>query len=519
MEKRVLIAALLSAVFLALYSKVLSIWYPNPPALQPQSQQQEAHERPEHAIEAAELLVHHIEDEEVTSIKSEAIELEIGNSSGAIRRMTLTRFMDKAGHHPLSIASGLPLLHLQVDSGPLSWRKIKASPTSATFEASDSQENSYHITYAADIHNPLIIIELTQLDGGHSSEDLVVTSSWTRVDELDSRRNPLEINMLVKNGNGKPKHLRYFGPLKQAKSVPRGTLLVSLAERYFCQSIRHEGAEASVRLLPSPDGTIAVESRIRLKWVSDTGPRQRLLIYAGARDYFRLKAAGFSDAFPVGMIGQIGLILLSFLKLIAGLTRNYGVAIVVFSVLIGCATAPFTLLSYKSMRKMQELKPQVDRLMAQHKSDPTRANKEVFALYKEHRVSPLSGCLPMLLQMPILIALFRAISHFIELRGQPFLWIKDLSSPDRLAQLPFSIPFIGSELNVLPVIMSAVMYFQSRMSQGRMPQDQSNPTMKIMSGPMMSVIFGVMFYQFPSGLVLYWLTSSLTSLAWSRVVT
>ena len=518
MEKRVLLAALLSAVFLALYSKALSIWYPSPPARQPQSQQQEAHERAEPAIEAAGPLVHHLEDEEVTSIKSEAIELEIGNSSGDIRRITLNRFMDKAGRHPLSIASGLPLLHLQGDSGPLSWRKIKASPTSATFEASDSQQNSYHITYAADVHNPLIIIELTQLDGGHSPGNIVVTSSWTRVDELDSRRNTLEINMLVENGNGKQKHVRYLGSLRRVRDVPRGTLLVSLAERYFCQSMRHEGVPASVRLLPSPDGTITVESRIRLQGVPDTGPQQRLSIYAGARDYFRLKAAGFSDAFPVDMIGQIGLILLSFLKLIAGLTRNYGVAIVIFSMLIGCATAPFTLLSYKSMRKMQELKPQVDRLMAQHKSDPTRANKEVFALYKEHRVSPLSGCLPMLLQMPVLIAMFRAISHFIELRGQPFLWIKDLSSPDRLAKLPFSIPFIGSELNVLPVIMAAVMYVQSRMSQGKVSQDQSNPGMTLMSGPMMSVIFGVMFYQFPSGLVLYWLTSSLTSLAWSRVV-
>jgi len=193
------------------------------------------------------------------------------------------------------------------------------------------------------------------------------------------------------------------------------------------------------------------------------------------------------------------------------------VAIVVFSVLIGCATAPFTLLSYKSMRKMQELKPQIDRLMAQHKNDPTRANKEVFALYKEHRISPLSGCLPMLLQMPILIAMFQAISHFIELRGQRFLWIKDLSSPDRLAHLPVSIPFIGNELNALPLIMAAVMYFQTRMSQGKAPQDQSNPVMKMMSGPAMSVIFGVMFYQFPSGLVLYWLTNSLTSLVWYKV--
>ncbi|MEK6600957.1 MAG: membrane protein insertase YidC, partial [Candidatus Binatota bacterium] len=224
-----------------------------------------------------------------------------------------------------------------------------------------------------------------------------------------------------------------------------------------------------------------------------------------------------SDAFPIGILGQIGLILLTALSFVAGITKNYGVAIILFSAAITSAMAPFTVLSFKSMKKMQELKPQIDRLMAQHKSDQTRANKEVFGLYKQHRVSPLSGCLPMLLQMPIFIAMFQAMSHFIELRGRSFLWIKDLSLPDRLAHLPFSIPLIGNEFNLLPIIMAAVMYVQSRMSQVTTAQGQNNPAMKMMSGPAMSIVFGFMFYQFPSGLVLYWLTNSVTSLAWYRM--
>jgi YidC/Oxa1 family membrane protein insertase len=160
----------------------------------------------------------------------------------------------------------------------------------------------------------------------------------------------------------------------------------------------------------------------------------------------------------------------------------------------------------------------IDRLMAAHKNDSPRGNKEVFALYKQHRVNPLSGCLPMLLQMPIFIALFQAISHFIELRGRSFLWIRDLSLPDRLAKLPVSLPLLGGDLNILPLVMAAAMYIQTKTSQGGMASDQTNPTAKMMSGPTMSIVFGLMFYQFPSGLVLYWLTNSLMSMVWYRLV-
>jgi YidC/Oxa1 family membrane protein insertase len=114
--------------------------------------------------------------------------------------------------------------------------------------------------------------------------------------------------------------------------------------------------------------------------------------------------------------------------------------------------------------------------------------------------------------MPVFIALFNAISHFIQLRGQTFLWIKDLSSPDRLATLPFSIPILGQELNALPIIMAFAMFIQTKMSQQQMPSTDTNPMASAMSGPMMPILFGVMFYHIPSGLVLYWLSNSIISL-------
>lgn len=124
----------------------------------------------------------------------------------------------------------------------------------------------------------------------------------------------------------------------------------------------------------------------------------------------------------------------------------------------------------------------------------------------------------MFLQMPIFIALFRAISHYIELRRASFLWIHDLSLPDRAASLSFHLPLLGNELNLLPIIMAGAMYFQTKLSSGGIASSANqDPTAKMFSGPMMSIVFGIMFYHFPSGLVLYWLTNNLASITLYRL--
>jgi YidC/Oxa1 family membrane protein insertase len=336
--------------------------------------------------------------------------------------------------------------------------------------------------------------------------------AWARADALAGQHNRLEA-FALQTGNNKHKH--FGGPWKKMKNVPRGTKLMALAERYFCQIVRVDHERDDILLVPATGELLATEIHRK---PSESMDRLSTTIYVGPRDFFHLKKSGFSDAFPIGIIGQIGLVLLLFLSWLASIAHNYGVAIILFSLAVTAMTAPFTLMSFRSMRKMQELKPRIDRLMEQHKSDPKRMNQEVFALYKEHRVSPLGGCLPMLLQMPIFIALFQGISHYIELRGASFLWIKDLSLPDRVAQLPFSVPLLGSEVNVLPAIMAIAMYLQTQASQKSMGSSAANnPTAQMMSGPLMPIVFFVMFYHFPAGLVLYWLTNSLSSMALYRL--
>ena len=127
-------------------------------------------------------------------------------------------------------------------------------------------------------------------------------------------------------------------------------------------------------------------------------------------------------------------------------------------------------------------------------------------LYREHKVNPLGGCLPLILQMPIFFALYNALMRSIVLKGAKFLWIKDLSEPDRLLVLPQSLPILGNELNILPIIMAIGMFVQQKISStsssGSVAEQQK---MMII---VMPIIFGLIFYRMPAGLVLYWFINS-----------
>ncbi len=400
----------------------------------------------------------------------------------------------------------------------LSWNKQTQDTQSLVLSATGRSKAAYKLSYVLASENPTLSIQLTSSypDNQHGEPEVVFRNSWAHEDPLANGRAPLETVLLLE-ANGKSTYKRFGALTKGEKIVPRGTLMVSLTERYFCQSIRFEGPQWVSKVLASPQGNLLVESKGKLTPSSQGGSASAVL-YIGPRDYFYLDRAGFRLAFPIGILGKIGLAFLLVLKWLASITRNYGVAIILFSCLVTGIMAPFTLLSMKSMKRMQELKPESDRLMAKYKEDPKRAQQEIFALYKSQKVNPASGCLPLLLQMPIFIALFQALTHFIELRGQSFLWIKDLSMPDRLAKLPFSVPILGEYFNLLPLLMALAMYLQTKMSQRNMPTaDPNNPAAQMMSGPIMSIMFCVMFYNFQSGLVMYWMINSLLSMVWYRL--
>ena len=182
------------------------------------------------------------------------------------------------------------------------------------------------------------------------------------------------------------------------------------------------------------------------------------------------------------------------------IAQNWGVAIILMTLVIKLALYPLSAASYKSMAKMRKVAPQMKRLQERHAGDRQRLSQEMMELYKKEKANPLGGCLPMLLQMPVFIALYWVLYESVELRQAPFfLWIDDLASMD---------PFF-----VLPILMGASMYFQ-QMLNPPMPDPMQARIMK-----MMPIMFTVLFLFFPAGLVLYWLVNNLLSMAQQWYIT
>ena len=194
-----------------------------------------------------------------------------------------------------------------------------------------------------------------------------------------------------------------------------------------------------------------------------------------------------------------------------GAFHNYGIAIILLTLLIRILFWPLTHKSTESMGRMQEIQPLVKALQAKHgKSNPQKLQQETMKLYKENKVNPMGGCLPMVVQIPVFIALFTVLRNAIELRYSGFLWIADLSQPENL--FAGQVPFVGS-LNILPLLMSVSMIWQQKLSSpgtAATPEQQQQQKMMMFMMPIMMLFF---FYSMPSGLVLYWTTSNLLMIA------
>ncbi|MBU1933263.1 MAG: membrane protein insertase YidC [Candidatus Omnitrophica bacterium] len=241
--------------------------------------------------------------------------------------------------------------------------------------------------------------------------------------------------------------------------------------------------------------------------------RYEFKYYIGPTEIHELEKVdkSFSRVLNFGIFTSIGMILLSVLKFFYSIFHNYGVAILLLTCCISMVMFPLTFKSMKSMRKLQELQPKIENIRAEHKDNPQKLNKEIMELYRRHKANPMGGCMPMFLQMPIFIALYQTLMRSVELKGADFLWIKDLSMPDAAFHLPFSLPFLGNAINILPILMIGAMIIQQKMSQLKTAGGQTDQQ-KMMSS-IMPVMFGFIFYNLPSGLVLYWLTNTLLTSA------
>ncbi|MCD4715987.1 MAG: membrane protein insertase YidC [Desulfobacterales bacterium] len=234
-------------------------------------------------------------------------------------------------------------------------------------------------------------------------------------------------------------------------------------------------------------------------------------LYLGPRDLGILKDLGekLDLAVNFGWTDIIGKPLLYLLRFFNQYIHNYGLSIILLTILIKILFWPLTHKSYKSMKEMQKLQPRMAKLREKHKNDKQKLNAEMMALYKTYKVNPMGGCLPMVIQIPVFFALFRILGNAIELRHAPFmLWINDLSAPDRLFNFPFTIPFMSPPygIPVLTLLMGASMFLQQKMT----PTPGDPTQAKVMM--FLPIIFTFMFINFPSGLVLYWFVNNILSI-------
>ena len=268
-------------------------------------------------------------------------------------------------------------------------------------------------------------------------------------------------------------------------------------------------ARVGVATVEPGDSGVAEVSFLPVKVPPGQAMNQEFRGYLGPKEQDRLEQMGGDTIRSIDLgWSWIEPLVLGFnwlLRALYSIIPNYGIAIILLTILVRLATMPLTNRQMRSMERMRQVQPKVKALQEKHGDDRQKQSEEMMKLYRAEGVNPLGGCFPMLLQLPVFIGLFYALRSSIQLRQAPFVgWINDLSAPETL----FTIPGIEIPIRVLPLVMGVSMVLQQKIT----PTASVDPTQARMMMTIMPVMMTVLFYQFPSGLVLYWFVSNILAI-------
>ncbi len=266
------------------------------------------------------------------------------------------------------------------------------------------------------------------------------------------------------------------------------------------------GLETSISY---PPVTLGATQAIERQYTIYAGPKQEKLLARAGRGTDAIMDFGFWSPISKLMLRVMNLIHRVIAPVVPEVLGKYAMALVVMTILIKLIFWPLTQKSTRSMKRMQALSPELKKIQEKYKDDPMKMNKKVMEFWKEHKVSPMSGCWPMMIQLPIFFALFRMIPNAIELRGTRFLWACDLSKTDTIMM----IPGLNFPLNPLPLLMGVTMLVQARMQP---PSPGMDPAQQKMM-KYMPLIFLVFLYQQPAGLTLYWTVQNLLTIIQTKL--
>jgi YidC/Oxa1 family membrane protein insertase len=367
---------------------------------------------------------------------------------------------------------------------------------------------------------------------GQTPDGMIVTKKFTftgssypiqlavSVKGADGGARPAELLLTAKSDHSKPNHDALFeGLLALVDNKIKRESLEQIQEglefsgdvswagfgyTYFLLTVVPENG-AGHKLAARQSGPALIASiRGEPGQSADIG---RYTVYIGPKQLDILESLGknLEKSIDFGYFGFISVPFLYVVHFFHGFTASYGIDIILLTIMLKLLMAPLTHKSFVSMKQMQKLQPQMERIKEKFKNDKEKLNKEIMELYRRNKVNPLGGCLPMLLQFPVFIGLYNALSTPIELRHAPFLWIKDLSRPD-WESLPFTLGDWHLGIPVLTLLMGASMFLQQWMTPTAGDPNQRRMML------MMPVVFTAMFVTFPAGLTIYWLVNNVLTI-------
>lgn len=531
MEKKTILAVILSALIIIGYQFYITKYFPAPVGTETKTtaavnemlsaQQTENSTGQNNISSASETEISNL-PEKIIEIETDKYVVTLSSIGGCIKSIRLKEYSSSAN------AKGFDLIDItNLRDGIFNIDSLGAYKISGV--NFNCEQKAGEVTFTADIggkielikkyifHNSLYAIDLelyvkNTADSQLKTSCIINTGSHIGVDSPVDKR---YIQAVVEVG-GKVK--RSGGSKGDGLFIKGNIGYAGLQNRYFSVIVKNNIPTEGVIVKKLNDENVSSAIKVsEFAVLPRSAASYKFSLYAGPTDKKTMEQYSLSSAANYGVLGGVSDILLAGLKLFHKVFRNWGIAVILLSILVNIVLFPLSRKSYESMKKMQHIQPHMDKLREEHKGNPSKLNKEMMELYKKYDVNPMGGCLPLLLQIPIFIALYQALMKSLELRGSGFLWVKDLSMPDAVP-IPFSLPIIGNTINVLPILMTIGMVFQQKFStpKGAAQSAQQKQQQQMMI--IMPVVFLFVMYSFPSGLVLYWLINTILTMFEQRAI-
>lgn len=520
MEKRVLIAVVLSIAVMYGYSilfpppKQLPVEKVQNSALSLQAESTPVKNLPLTGQVPSPVAVTTVIGAKDVTVENDVFRAEFSSMGGALKKLTLKHYKDKAGAAGKDITlikeSNQGLFTFSSEYPGFASSPVQYSLSSSSISLTGSEKKS--IDFSSVTPDGIQLIKRFTFSGssyGITLDNIIQNRSASVRDG--------SLLTLLRNHSVKPTEEagRYevFGPtiLSESGVTFDSIADVAKAEKIYSKSVKWTGfgdkyfldavmsKDNSINSVSMKDLNGVLEQRISSAKISLNPGTESVIsynLYVGPKDLGILKAQGedLERAIDLGWFAIIAKPLLHTINLFYGYLHNYGLAIILITVILKILFFPLTNKSYKSMKEMQKLQPKMQVLKEKFKDDKDGLNRSVMELYKTHKVNPLGGCLPMIVQIPVFFGLYKALMFSVELRHAPFyFWLQDLSAKD-----PYYIT---------PIIMGASMFIQQKMTPTNMDPMQAKMMLAL------PVVFTAMFLNFPSGLVLYWLVNNILTIA------